>query len=301
MADTQHFISRVTLPDGVTYDIKDAAARQAISAGIEFVLVTELPIASPNTMGKIYLVEHDHTAEHEGQGSGFANVTGSMPKVGDYYDEYVVVQKTSQSGGNTWQWELIGNTDVDLSQYSKRAHTHTVTTAAHSYTPAGQVSQPTFTGQQTTSTGEYTPAGTVSAPQVNLSFKDSSNHALATLGIATTSGSVTNGTLPSFTRGAFTPGTLPTMSVSGETLTLAPGTLPSHAADTFSAGAHTQVKLPTITQVDAQATADAPTFTGTKATLSVTGTPAGTVSKPAFTGTAATLSHTAATTSAAHE
>ena len=97
-------ISQITLPSGSTYNIKDATARQSIeniiSAGLEYVVVTELPTASAETMGKIYLVAHSHGTD-------------------DIYDEYLTI-RTAQSGipvTFTYSWEKIGNTDIDLSNY----------------------------------------------------------------------------------------------------------------------------------------------------------------------------------------
>lgn len=54
---------------------------------------SELPTASENTMGKIYLVYHPHGT-------------------GDSYDEYITVQN-----GTAYSWEKIGNTDIDLFNY----------------------------------------------------------------------------------------------------------------------------------------------------------------------------------------
>ena len=100
-------ISQIKLPNGVTYDIKDAAAREAIAAGIEIVVVTELPTASASTMGKLYFVNHSHGT-------------------GDVYDEYVTV-KSGSAAPYTYSWEKIGNTDIDLSNYSLNTHYHTIT------------------------------------------------------------------------------------------------------------------------------------------------------------------------------
>ena len=129
--------------------------------------------------------------------------------------------------------------------------------ASASYTPAGSVSQPTFTGTKATISTDYTPAGTVAAPTLTVTANTAS---VKPFGSA--------GTLPSFTA-----------SVSGETLSLSfsAGTLPT---------AGTAVTVATGIK---SATATAPAFTGTKATISADYTPAGSVSKPAFTGTAATI------------
>jgi hypothetical protein len=70
---------------------------------------------------------------------------------------------------------------------------------------------------------------------------------------------------------------MPTYSVSGETLTISAGAVPT-------LGAAVSVKTG-----DATYTATAPSFTGTKVELAGTTTADGTVSQPSFTGTAGTV------------
>lgn len=109
------YISKITIPGGSTYDIKDASARQDISTlfqiinqgALDLVVVTSLPDASAGTKGKIYLVR-DNTHD---------------PSVNDVYDEFVTVQ-TGSGTSATYAWEKIGNTDVNLSNYSLKTHTH---------------------------------------------------------------------------------------------------------------------------------------------------------------------------------
>lgn len=88
-------ISKITLPNGVTYDIVDPVARESASAGMSLVVVSELPTASATTKGAIYLVAHEHEDSD------------------DTYDEYVTVESGTTT--KTYTWEKIGNTDVDLS------------------------------------------------------------------------------------------------------------------------------------------------------------------------------------------
>lgn len=124
------YISQVKLPNNTTYDIKDTSAwtaigtlSAAVGAGLQLEVVTTLPTASSNTMGKIYL--KSDTSHDPSQGTGWK----------DIYDEYVTVK----TGTNTYTWEKIGNTDVNLSNYSLKTHTHTYggttgTGSAHSHT-----------------------------------------------------------------------------------------------------------------------------------------------------------------------
>ena len=94
-------ISKITLPSGTTYDIKDSTARsridEIIAAGLSYEVVTTLPEASASTKGKVYLVAHSHGTS-------------------DIYDEFLTVQGGTASAP-TYTWEKIGNTDIDLSNY----------------------------------------------------------------------------------------------------------------------------------------------------------------------------------------
>ena len=154
------YISQVTLPgSGGTYSIKDASAWTAIGSlwsvinqgALELVVLKsgeQLPTASESTKGKIYLKPD----------------TTHNPSTNDVYDEYVTVDKGSGTNPR-YVWEKSGNTDVNLSNYSLKSHTHTVTfnigVGSHSYTPEGTLSTPEFKGKAFTSTGRYTPKGTV--------------------------------------------------------------------------------------------------------------------------------------------
>ena len=254
-------ISKITLPSGTTYDIKDAIARSniaALSGALTFLGTTTTALTDGATTSPITI--------------GDSSVT---PKAGNVviYGNSEFVWSAAES-----KWREFGSTGSLKALAFKDS-------ASGSYTPAGTISQPTFTGTKTTiplsftpagtvtiskgtGTANYTPAGTVSAPKVTVTPNTAS---IKPFGSA--------GTLPSFTA-----------SVSGETLSLAfsAGTLPSAGtAVTVATGIKT-------------ATASAPTFTGTGAELKATFagiegtatadyTPAGTVSKPTFTGTNKTI------------
>lgn len=69
----------------------------------QYEVVSELPTASANTMGKIYLVSDAH------------NSTGNYA---DNYDEFITLEKEG-----AYSWEKIGNTDIDLSGYVKNTTT----------------------------------------------------------------------------------------------------------------------------------------------------------------------------------
>ena len=257
-------ISKITLPSGSTYDIKDVGARELIaslSGALTYLGTTTTALidgcaTSPITVGD----------------------TSVTPKAGDVvaYENCEFVWSAAES-----KWREFGSTG------SLKALAFKDSVSA-SYTPEGTVSQPVFTGttalipirftpagtvtiSKGTGTANYTPEGTVSAPTVTVTPDTAS---VKPFGSA--------GTLPSFTA-----------SVSGETLSLAfsAGKLPS---------AGTAV---TVVKGIRSATASAPIFTGTGAELKAafTGTertttaaylPAGTVSKPTFTGSASTITLT---------
>ena len=147
MSDTNLYISKIVAPDGSTYYIKDVEARNMLSQGLEIKVVTSLPTADASTMGKLYLVQD--TGHNPSSGSGWK----------DYYDEYITVNPS----GTTYQWEKIGNTDVNLSSFSHIGHTHTVDISVyrHKFTPAGTISG-SFSGMATTISVSGTPGGSVS-------------------------------------------------------------------------------------------------------------------------------------------
>lgn len=288
-------ISKITLPSGSSYDLKDAVARDAIGRlnSFEYKVCTSVSdtpqgvtwksgsttitgtlVASSSTLNKIYLVPSENGTK-------------------DIFDEYITVNTT----GSTYVWEMFGNTDVHLSDLGALAKKNS---ASGSYTPEGTVSQPTFTGTEKSvsvsgtpsgtisvgsGTANYTPSGTVSAPTIHVTPSTVTKYVASS---TTGGGSVTAGTPASCT--------LPNlqMNVSNETLSM------SWTPGSFSANTPTSVTLPSFASQSiatgiSSATADAPTFTGSGAELKFTGsqltssgsyTPEGTVSQPGFTGTA---------------
>lgn len=167
---------------------------------------------------------------------------------------------TEWAFSSTGKWQKFG----ELSGLGKLAFKDKVSA---SYTPAGTVSKPTFTGSELTSTGSYTPAGSVSKPAF-------SGSELTSTGSYTPAGSISDVAIGTKTIKQFkTQGTMPTFNVQNHRLIIGDGTLPTGEDVSVGSGAVTSQ----------------PTFSGTAATLTVKGTPAGTVSQPTFSGTAATL------------
>ena len=141
MADNK-LISKVTL-GGVTYNLKDAEARaelltlkSIVAGGVQIVVADNLPAASRDTVGKMYFI---------------SNVHGEK----DIYDEYLTIIGGTEEAP-TYSWEKIGSTDIDFSDYAKNNHTHTVTSnvtaARKKYTPAGNITLPSFSSIVTPNT-----------------------------------------------------------------------------------------------------------------------------------------------------
>jgi hypothetical protein len=294
-------ISKITLPSGSTYDIKDAWARDeiakitgAVGAGVRFIGVSTTAITdggnqNPTITGM----------------TGYTKANGDLVIYGD--KEFIY--------GADAKWHEFG----DMGSLKALAFKDSAST---SYTPAGSVSG-TFSGAQTTSTGKFTPAGTVSKPtftgtEGNVSVTGSVENATVSVGVGTGTANYTpDGTVskPTFS------GTQATIAVSGGTgtATYTPaGSVSQPTATVATAGATTSVTpfgsagtLPSLTTTvadenltlawsagtlpsagtavtvktgDAAYTISKPTFTGTGTRRTATYTPAGSVSQPTFSG-----------------
>lgn len=157
-------ISKITLPSGNTYEIKDAVARQMISGGVSFIVVwdgTSTPVVANIPAGvKVTYNSTEYigtlTAETSGddphaQAGAFYLVkssTSPTSDVLDVYDEYVPVGTTGSKF-----WEKIGDTQINLSDVvtgvSLSKQTDTVIGTDATFT----VTQPTITLAEDSSTG----------------------------------------------------------------------------------------------------------------------------------------------------
>lgn len=137
-----NYISAITLPDNITYHIKDSEARQwiedIIDAGVSFILawdggsepdVTQIPegvtvtyggqpyvgqlAAGPATKGGIYLVWYDTHAQ--------------PPR--DAYEEWVVIDHGENyvPANERYFWEMLGTTDINFDQLGQLAWKNSVT------------------------------------------------------------------------------------------------------------------------------------------------------------------------------
>lgn len=128
-------ISKITLPSGTTYDIKDTVARSTAAGAISIVGTTTTALTDECTTNPIQINGESYTA-----------ISGNAV----FYNKKEFVFDGTK-------WHEFG----DMSGLGTLA---TKNSASGNFTPAGSVSQPTFTGSSMTSTGNFTPEGTVSAP-----------------------------------------------------------------------------------------------------------------------------------------
>lgn len=313
-------ISKITLPSGNTYDVKDATARDLIAglnsfqymvstnaantpAGVTWdsggTTITGTLAAAADTMYKIYLVPSTNGEK-------------------DIFDEYLTINTT----GTTYVWEMFGNTDITSGDLGNLAYADT---ASASYTPSGTVSQPTFTGTQGSvsvsgipsgtitveigtatpqSKTTYTPNGTVSQPtftgtqgNVSVSGTPSGSVAISTEATGTANytpaGSVSAPTISVSSAGATGTVKNPTaVTVAKAIATAAPGaTAPANAVTYYAVNNETlslyQIGYTTgdsITTSDVTVKTGDATYTATAPTFTGTGA----VLKATFTGSATT-------------
>ena len=314
-------ISKITLPSGTTYNLKDAQARtdiaeirEAIAGGVIFLGVTTTALTDGSSTNPITI--------------GGNSVTAVNGNIAIYSSEEFIFSSSDN------KWHRLG----PAGEFKALAYKDT---ASASYTPAGTVSKPTFTGSSsnvtitstTSSNGNYTPAGSVSQPTFSGGSMESSGAftpegsisvSTATTENKTTTVSSTSGTATYTPAGSVS---TPTITVTPSTGTVnsitAVGSLPSWTGTVANENltiAWSQGTLPTkgsnqtvVTGITS-ATSTQPSFTGTgvrlvtgniavpktysgsfsgsEGTVTVTGTPTGTVSQPSFTGTKVQLSGT---------
>lgn len=116
-------ISKITLPSGNTYDIKDAVARQAIAGGVSFIVAwsgSTTPVVADIPAGVV--VTYNDT-DYTGEKTAASAEAGAfyLVKAGsdlNKYDEYFVVNNT---------WEKMGSMDIDLSGLGALAYKDSVT------------------------------------------------------------------------------------------------------------------------------------------------------------------------------
>jgi hypothetical protein len=104
-----------------TYSATEVDAIIAAIKQFQYVSVTTLPTASASTVGKIYLVP------------------ASDPQTQNVKDEYITLT-TVEEGTTFYNWEKIGSTSIDLSNYYTKTQTDAaINTALASYVTSAQM------------------------------------------------------------------------------------------------------------------------------------------------------------------
>ena len=280
-------ISKITLPTGSTYDLKDAAARASISA-----------ITSAISGGISFIGETTTTLT---DGATTTPITINDESVGAIAGRLVVYASKEFLFDGT-KWIELG----DVTGLGSLAYKNSATMS--SFTPQGSISTPTFTGSAMNASGSYTPSGDITLLHSSYTyFIEPNDSQQQDKPIYTPYGEVTAPVISISSAGSTTSiysitdvGTLPslTTSVSSETLTISfsQGTLPSRSSGiavkigdaSYAASSPSFSGVPQNLIVDISLPTAA-TFSGTSATINVSGTPSGSISTPSFTGTAADI------------
>lgn len=126
-------ISKITLPSGTTYDIKDSVAREAISGGVSFIIAwagTSTPIVADIPAGVVVTYQGQSytgtlAATDAVPGAFYLVKSASTPssETLDIYDEYVPVGTDEQK-----TWEKIGDTIANISDLVKNVTLNKQTT-----------------------------------------------------------------------------------------------------------------------------------------------------------------------------
>ena len=188
-------ISKITLPSGSTYDIKDAVARNAIAGGVTFIVAwdgTGTPVAANVPRGVTVSGVTGTMAPSSAQAGAFYLVKSSTTpgaETLDIYDEYVVI-KPDLSDNTTWFWEKIGDTKLNLTDVVTGVTLNKATDTVVGTDASFTVTQPKIS-LSTTATAE---TGKTVSVTTGLSGKGSSGSSvgvLTALGNPTTSSVLT--------------------------------------------------------------------------------------------------------------
>ena len=268
-------ISVITLPNGTSYNLKDAWARTKIAdlegsltGGVVPLGTTTTELEDGSTTNPITVNSQSKTA-----------TVGNMV----YYNNKEFIWDGTK-------WIELG----DLTSMGDLAYKDSAT---GSVTATGTVSQPSFIGDSMSATGTFTPEGSVSVTKSSVDIVVNNRAGTGQANTYTPEGTVVPDiTLSTTTMNSITDvGTLPsctlpklTTSVVQENLTLSwadgtfsAGSLPTKGSDTTVATGISEATA-TFTGTGARLVAESvpnvtgATFTGTEGNVSVSGTPSGT-------------------------
>lgn len=306
MANENPTISKITLPSGNTYDLKDASARSdiedlrsSISGGVHYLGTTTTELTDGSTTSVIVISGNSHTAANGDmvnyQSKEFVWDGSKWQEMGDMGAFGALAYKDNASAtytpaGSVSQPTFTGSSFSSTGSFTPSGSvTISTGTGTANYTPSGTVSQPSFTGSSFSSTGTYQPEGSVT---ISASSTGTANYTPeGSVSTPTITVTPSTGTVNSITAVGTSPSWSAVVNDEDLSFTWSAGTLPTKGSDT------------TVVTGISSATATQPTFTGTGAVLtgsfsgtsksvSVSGTPTGTVSQPTFTGTGAELKAT---------
>ena len=206
-------ISKITLPSGNTYDIKDATARSMIAGGVSFNIVwtsTNYTSSTAPTAAKLAEIPEGVIVYYN---SGASSATGTLAASTDTKGKFYLIYSRTQAGnldvfdeyatiesGSNLIWEKIGDTQIDLSNVVTNVELNKQTDVV--------------LGEGTTFTNS-TSSVTFSGGATDKVLGESTTFAL-------TSGSVTHGALTGHTDEVLGSGT--TFSVTQPTITVTPTT-----------------------------------------------------------------------------
>ena len=147
-------ISKITLPSGTTYDIKDSVARSMISAGVTFIIAWDgQGIATAANVPKgVIAGSVTGTLEPADAVTGAFYLIKSSTQAFDLYDQYVVVKPSDDTA--SWFWEKIGDTRVDLSDVVTGVTLNKQTDSAIGADSTFKITQPTITLTTEATAGE---------------------------------------------------------------------------------------------------------------------------------------------------
>ena len=287
-------ISKITLPSGTTYDIKDAVARSTMAGAIKIKGSTTTPLTDESTTNPIIINGDEYTAVANDavfyEKSEYVFDGTMWHEFGDMSGLGELAQKDEASGRYTPQGTVSTPTFtgeqalISVTGQTTGTVEISVGEGTANYTPEGTVSKPVFTGSPMTSTGTFTPSGDVTVSNnTNGNYQPTGTVSTPSITVKTEGSTTTVNSITSV-------GTLPTLSTTVEnenlTISFSQGTLPVKGDDV------------TVKTSDAEYEASQPSFTGGKVqigfsgssgNISVTGTTTGSVSQPIFTGTATEL------------
>lgn len=200
-------ISKIKLPNGTTYDIKDAVARQMIT-GAWSIVWTKSQLAgssAPSTAQKAEIP----SAATVYYNNGAAHTTGTLAasadtlnhvylvathptEGGDYYEEWVTINESTTSTAS-YVWEKIGDTQISatINATKKKLVTTSITpyTFADVTVPIKDASASTFvTGASSNGTGGNVVTGATSKKLVTASIYPAKSISIS----AVTSGNVSS-------------------------------------------------------------------------------------------------------------